>query len=199
MVNERVNNLVVVTGRKGCGKTCFAARLVRRYAAGRCRVVAVSPVGSFRDERGRSPLPGAPVVRSAKETAWALLAGQSVLVLPEDDQAALFAFRFAWHVADLNKPVVLAVDEIDLYLSKYRADPVLQKIVRYGRHRCLSLIGIAQRPANIHNDLLAMADRVVMFATRLPGDVEVLARYTGVPAERLSGLQRFEFLDVDLT
>lgn len=197
MADVRKNEIVFVTGRKGSGKSTFAARSIRALVDAGRRVVVVSPVGEFVDERGRPALgAGAAIVSTTDLTAWEMLRGRSVLVLPESDDVAAFAFRFAWAAASCDRPLILVVDEIDLYLSQFRPDPCLAKIIRYGRHRCLSLWGIAQRPANVHKDLLAQADRVVMFAARQPSDVDYLAKLTGVDPDQVRNLGLYQSVEI---
>jgi hypothetical protein len=182
-----VNQIVYCTGRKGTGKTSYAHAVARQAYFDRRRVVAVAPVGGI-------SLPGAPVIRSADPSRFARLRGRSCLVIPDSDPAACAAFAFAWHVQKDNpSPLLLIVDEIALYLGSHQPNPVLMDIIRYGRHRRLSLVTTSQRPASVHKDLIGQADDKVLFAQSEPNDCAYLRKYTGVSEADLRSLPDLHF------
>ena len=172
------SNLILwLSGRKHCGKTYLAAQIARRlYEEGR-RVLCVSPMGGFQ-------LPGAPLLMDDRPQSFSDLAGRSAVIIPESDQMAADTFLFAWEAGGLW----LFVDEIDMYLDNYNPDDSLMKVVRYGRHKGISLCGICQRPASVKKDLLAQADLVLLFQTVEPNDLKYLKALTGIEPERLAAL-----------
>jgi SpoVK/Ycf46/Vps4 family AAA+-type ATPase len=178
------SNLILwLSGRKHCGKTYLAARIARRlYDNGR-RVLCVSPMGGF-------DLPGAPLLLDDRPQSWADLNGRSAVVLPESDAMARDAFLFAWEAGNLW----LFVDEIDMYLDPFDPDENLMKVIRYGRHKGISLCGICQRPAAVRKDLLAQADLVLLFQTVEPNDLRYLKAFVGADPQVLSALPERRYL-----
>jgi len=183
------NNIVYITGRKGSGKTSLAHVLARRAYYSGARVVVVAPVGGI-------SLPGAPVIRgSALPGVWGNLHGRSCVVIPEEDQVAEDAFSFCWHVQEKARaPLLLVVDEVALYLPPARLSVPLMRVIRYGRHRSISLVTTSQRPASVHNDLIAQADQRCLFAQSEPNDCKYLRQYTGVDLEALASLPDLSYL-----
>ena len=182
------NSIVFICGRKGCGKTTLASKMTRRLCRDGRRVLVVAPMGGF-------SVLGSPVIRDNDLARFAALKGRSALVLPESDDLARTAFAFAWQSQlERSSPLWLIVDEIDLYFGWRDPDPSLRDVVRYGRHRHINLIGISQRPANVHNDLLAQADRRIIFQTIEPNDLAYLKKYIGLDPELAQALPMFEYL-----
>lgn len=183
------NAIVFVCGMKGQGKTYLAQKIAREaYSAGR-RVIVISP------QRDIS-IPGAAVIES-RSYPWERLAGRSAVVYPEDDQLSLDAVRFAWEVqADPVRPLWLVIDEIQALLSPHRPDPLLRRVIWYGRHRMISIVGVCQRPAQVNKDLLALADQKIMFRIEEPNDLAYLRKYVGSAADRLNSLAPRKFVAV---
>lgn len=165
------NVIVCVFGRKGTGKTTYAANLTEKlYQSGKT-VIVVAPMGGFK-------LHGSPEVDSVKQLEAVARSGRrSMLIIPDmDDDLPTKTFEFAYRAGNC----VLVVDEVDTYFSHANPDPWLRKIVRYGRHRGVSLIAICQRPANVQRDLTAMADELILFSMTENRDIEYLKARIGV-------------------
>jgi hypothetical protein len=179
------NRIIFITGRKGCGKTTYAADMARKLYLSGQRVVVVDPMNGF-------DLPGAPVVSSCSEIIGDRLHDRSFVAVPGTDPRlpeAVFLFCY------ITGNLWLFVDEIDLYLPHGMPDGSLLNAIRYGRHRGLSLVGISQRPANVVRDLTAQSDLIVMFQTAEPRDLEYLAGRIGREnADRVQGLEQFRSL-----
>jgi SpoVK/Ycf46/Vps4 family AAA+-type ATPase len=162
------NRIVFITGGKGSGKTTLADKIAKHLYYTKQRVIVVAPMGGF-------DLPGVPIVRNVQQLGSPEIKDRSFIVLPESDRLAEMAFLYAWTAGNCW----LFVDEIDLYMNHMNADENLRKIIRYGRHRGVNLVAIAQRPANVHRDLTAQSDYIVIFSTVENRDVEYLAKRIG--------------------
>jgi hypothetical protein len=141
-------------------------------------------------------LPGVPVIRSADVRRYEMLGGRSALVVPDGDGVGEFLFRFVWSLQEGGRrpPVWLIVDEIDLWLSAARPDPDLMNVVRYGRNRLINLVGVFQRCANVHNDLLSQADDKIIFQVTVPNDLAYLQKYAGADVARVQSLARYDYV-----
>lgn len=178
------NRIVFITGRKGTGKTTVANAIARQaYLSGR-RVIVIAPMGGF-------DLPGAPTVYDKAGVLSDRTNGRSFVLNPSNDDDALLAVEYAYGIGN----VLLVIDEIDLYADVRAPQPLIMQIIRYGRHRAVSLIGISQRPANVVRDMTAQADYMIMFQSTELRDVAYLADRIGpTDAEQVRALPQFQYL-----
>jgi hypothetical protein len=74
-----------------------------------------------------------------------------------------------------SAPCVAVVDEIDLFAPNHagglQAGSGLHGFVNYGRHWNVGLLCASRRPARVHADIPALADRVVLFQLSSPRDL----------------------------
>lgn len=178
------NRIIFITGRKGTGKTTVANALARQaYLAGR-RVMIVAPMGGF-------DLPGAPTVYDKNGVLSDKTENRSFVLNASNDADALLVIEYAYMVGN----VLLVIDEIDLYADVRAPQPLILQIIRYGRHRAVSLVGISQRPANVVRDMTAQSDYMIMFQSTELRDVAYLADRIGpTDAERVRALPQFQYL-----
>lgn len=91
--------------------------------------------------------------------------------------------------------MLLLIEEVETYCSAYQISDQLAAIVQRGRHKNISLIGIAHRPNNINRLLTSQAKEIYIFATREPRDVDYLKALLGAEIEPiLANLGRFHYV-----
>lgn len=140
--------LTLVVGRRGYGKSYFAAQVLRSWPVDDLGpTYAVDPV---------TPDPPPPGYPAHWATYWApappkeLRAGVSLMV----------------------------VDEADHFLptSQGKRDSLLQDLVLRGRHRGTSLLLCTQRPSLVGTDIRSQASRFVIFRMTDESDIEAIVR-----------------------
>lgn len=99
----------------------------------------------------------------------------------EGKQLAEF-FRFASYTENCW----VVVDEIDRYAGPAGMDPSLQWVLNYGRHRGISLLGVARRAARVHRDVTSQADILYLFQCREPRDLLYLSNFVEDEKELVS-------------
>lgn len=91
--------------------------------------------------------------------------------------------------------MLLLIEEVETYCSAYQLSDQLAAIVQRGRHKNISLIGIAHRPNNINRLLTSQAKEIYIFATREPRDVDYLKAFLGPEIEPiLANLEKFHYV-----
>ncbi len=100
------------------------------------------------------------------------------------------AFEIANAAAWAAENITVVWDEIDL-LAGRELPRWASMIVNAGRHRGISILYTARRPARVPRDLTANADRIVAFGTREPNDVAYLREFMGQAAEGLGDLPEY--------
>lgn len=176
------NVIAFICGQKGSGKTTLANSIAQHVFNSR-RVFVIAPMSGF-------TLRGVPKYKNFDSHEGLMLRGRSLILEPESDAAAKNLIQFVYLSQENSKePAWVFIDEVDFYLPWQDPDPWLLKIIRYGRHRRISLVGITQRPANVHKDLVAQADFKFLFRAEEPNDVAYLKKYAGVDPAVLQGLR----------
>jgi DNA helicase HerA-like ATPase len=177
------NRIIFITGRKGSGKTTLSNEIAQTAMLGGRRVIVIAPMGGIE-------LPGCPVISSLPELLEDKTRGRSFVVQPDSDELAAKVLQYGYLVGNC----VLVVDEIDLYANNTSPMWETMNIIRYGRHRACSLVGISQRPANVVRDLTAQADYLIMFQSTENRDIEYLAGRIGPElGEQVRNLAQFEY------
>jgi DNA helicase HerA-like ATPase len=70
--------------------------------------------------------------------------------------------------------VLFVVEEASVYLKPQLLPDPFKRLVRMGRHRPISQIYVAQRPAMLHRDILSQSDWVATFQQHGSTDVKYL-------------------------
>lgn len=104
----------------------------------------------------------------------------------ENDEEIELLFKFCWYVKNL----VLVVEESELYISPYQKHSEFLKLVRYGRHRAISIIAIARRVVELSNDVKANADEIISFKQILKKDIDYLKQ---LGFNKIENLKQYEF------
>jgi hypothetical protein len=105
---------------------------------------------------------------------------------------------FASMVYDIGNCTVVAA-EMDNYLRK--ESPITPALVTMGRNRGINLMGDGKRPMSVKPDYRTRFNRLIMFRTSLPSDLEYLEDWTGQGKGSLSilkTLEQGEFIEADL-
>lgn len=168
------NQLVVILGQKGHGKTLLARRIFQREA----RVIAHDTT-----KRGFG---GGIVVRTAEELRELMAEVKDrkffkVIVRPDNKATTTACFALCKHVLNLT----LIVDEADRFCTPQQTDPHLQHLINEGRHDGINLVLIARRPHRLHQDIW-QADCVVAHRIQGPHDRQTLAQFFGPETDLLN-------------
>lgn len=174
------NEIGVIFGRKGTGKTTLA-----RALAAKCkRVIILDPLG---DDYNNGAW-----IRTPEELVlfWNYVRNFSdfcLIVKPKNDEMISVFWRFISQIRN----VWIICDEIDRECNAYGIRPELKDVLNYGRHRGLNLIGIARRPSQVHRDLTSQSDWKVVYNTHEPRDLKYLSDF--VDTNGLENLEMFKF------
>ncbi|MBL4766475.1 MAG: hypothetical protein JKY94_01965 [Rhodobacteraceae bacterium] len=99
--------------------------------------------------------------------------------------------RLAWAAEDVS----LLWDEIDLFVPTAHLSGYGKLLVNEGRHRRVNIYFTSRRPMRVDRDLTANADRLCVFRTWEPRDIEYLTEFMGAAAKGARSLENFQYLD----
>lgn len=90
--------------------------------------------------------------------------------------------------------VCIVVEEAWQFAPKAHLPKWLNRCILTGRHRDLSMIITAQRPATVHNSLISQSHHVLAGQLFLPHDLRALADFMGDAVHQLPRLKPHHFL-----
>lgn len=90
-------------------------------------------------------------------------------------------------------PIVVVLEEADLWCTPSQIMPEVAKLLKYGRKRQVWVCGVARRPSEVHRLLTSQARHVIAFGTVEPIDVEYFRRAVSVEFSEV--VQQVELLE----
>lgn len=169
--------IILIFGRTGSGKSYLAKRMIQKLK----RVVVVDKMFEYHSETIFYNFD------DLLEYYLKFIPNEFNFVCRfESDEDIELLFKFCWYVKNL----VLVVEESELYISPYKKQSEFLKLVRYGRHRAISIIAIARRVVELSNDVKANADEIISFKQILKKDIEYLKQ---LGFQKVDKLNQYEF------
>lgn len=80
-----------------------------------------------------------------------------------------YLFKWCYVIGNL----CLVVEEAEQYISPYAKSNSFLYLVRYGRHKSISIIGIARRLSELSTDFKAQVNEIISFKQTLPLDLKL--------------------------
>lgn len=179
------NLIVTVLGRKGSGKSTLVGEITREHR----RVVILDYLGEYGANVGARVHEGrrssiAALVRWNRQARFCL----SLRVEDYDD--ALDVLEVAYEM----RGYLLVVEEASWLCTASHMPRELARFVRFGRHRGISQLYVAQRPSMLHRDVTSQSDVIVSFNQHEERDVAYLAGILGDSADRLRELPPYAII-----
>ena len=107
------------------------------------------------------------------------------VLIDSDDDFSEFEDMLEPGVRNERGPVVLMIDEVSYWSSPGRSTPGLSRLIRYGRHWQVDLIGVVRRPAETSRELSSQATELFITGKVIePRDVDYFSR--NLPPEAMS-------------
>lgn len=105
-------------------------------------------------------------------------------------------YEFALQLCNILINVTIVIEEINNFSNAYGNTPELEKIIRFGRHRSLSIIGVTQRFSDLSLLLRNNLDNLIIFNLTAPNDIKYLSElfYIGDMACKIPQLKARQFL-----
>lgn len=169
--------IILIFGRTGSGKSYLAKKLIEKFK----RVIIVDKMFEYESET---------IFYSFNDLIEYYLKNIpnefKFVCRFENDNDIELLFKFCWYVKNL----LLVVEESELYISPYQKQSEFLKLIRYGRHRAISIIAIARRVVELSNDVKANADEIISFKQILKKDIDYLKQ---LGFSKIENLKQYEF------
>lgn len=189
MRQGKQNELTVILGGKGSGKSRTAKALARAALAAGRTVIVWDPNREYTPTSPERTDPVRGLARFACEdpTGRGDVVGRYLAACAAKGRALSAALEAApdWQFPALCRfvmrvgQVLLIVDEVDKLCSPSWIPPDLKEIVSRGRHRAVDQVYISRRPAEVSRFITAGADVQVYFRFFEANDLDWLAKRLG--------------------
>ena len=180
---------ILILGKTGSGKSCLAKSLLKKYD----RYIVFDTMDEYTD---------GVIVESLGELAklWRKCHTGNFRIIyrprrPEEDVEAIA--KLVYECENLT----FLCEEIDLFGSAYKISDEMSDILRRGRHKEITFIGVTQRPFGINRLITSQSKEIYVFATNEPRDQDYLKQLLSTSQiaeqdvlDRLGELKQYEYL-----
>jgi hypothetical protein len=184
---ESQNEIIFVSGKRGSGKSYW----VKNYIRSLPRVMIFDSLGEYEADKRFGTL-------------------EELLDFLEFDQANPRLFRVAYdtHLSQKHFPMFcrmllargnmhVVIEELDLYSTPFLTDENLLKLLKYGRHFGIQLVGVSRRAAEVSRHFTSATSKMMIFPQHEPNDIKYFRSIIGNLANELPQLPLRHFLSVD--
>lgn len=182
------NEIIFVSGQRGSGKSFWT----KKYSLSLPRCVIYDSLGEYHADRRLYNI-------------------DELIQFFIDDEKDPELFRIAYDSVDdgdistfcravlARGNMYLIIEEIDLFCQPLRTDQHLKRLIKYGRHYGVQIIGVSRKPSEVSRDFTSNATRFITFLNREPLTIKYFRSIFGDHALEIPKLQKFHYLDVDFS
>jgi len=184
---KKINSIITIVGQRGSGKTTLAKMLVLM----RSRVVVLDPLCEYGNEGLIFESLGDLVNFMSEHSE-----GQFRVICRFESMEEYDT------LLDLSREIgmlTVVIEELNFFIQVQSKNPHFDQLYRFGRHRGVSVIGIAQRCAEIPKLITSQSDSIISFRQTEPGDLKYLSSVSFIGSEgaaKLPDLEKYKGLDL---
>jgi len=161
-----MRKVFLILGRTGCGKTTLAKKIIDKYR----RTIAVDPLGEY----GGNVFTDFELFCDYCKNNIVNNSGDFHIALRFDEDISFqYLFQVLWYIPDF----LFILEEAEMFIDSRNADRNFLRLVRYGRHKDISLLCVARRVPEISIDFRAQCTSIVTYNQTEPSDLEKLEDY----------------------
>lgn len=175
------NEIGVIIGRKGSGKTTLAKTYILAAKKKRGRIIIVDSLGEY---------DGVHIIQLSELEKVLKNPYFMVRIIPQDPQDVDIIIALAMRA----KKCLVVIDEAGLWQNPAYLPPVMLEGLRLGRHYQLDLLLIARRPTELNRMATAMSDTLYIFGTHEPRDLEYIRSIDADLPDIVKALPRYHYI-----
>jgi hypothetical protein len=167
----KLTDVVLVTGKRGTGKTYFVKWYTINNLLGKTKVFVYDPLYQY-GNLGK-------VVNNLKDVSDGDLRDfkKAIVYQPLDEMDTEENFDIVAKYCHERGHMVFVGEEINEYMTPYKITPHFRALVRRGRNYGIGLLTVSHRPAYLSLNFLNMIDHWFIFQQDLDRDLDRLVEY----------------------
>lgn len=183
------NEIIFVSGRRGSGKSYWTKELSQSLP----RCVILDPLGEYKADEYFTEI-------------------ETFIEFQKADKANPKFFTVSFNPVDLEEDfdlfcrailargdVYLIMEELDQLSTPYNTPYDFAKLIKYGRHYGIQIVGVSRRPAEVSRLFTSQASRFVCFPQFEPNDIKYWRSIIGKAADQLPTMSDYHYLDIDFS
>ena len=179
------NNISVIFGKKGSGKTTLARELIKKSNSN--SIVIWDYLGDY---SGMGE-----IFKNRGDFINSFTREKKIYILQNFEENQFN--DIAKIVYDIGK-IFFVVEEVDLICNPHFITGDFSKMIRYGRHFLIDMLFISRRPQEVNRLVTSQADNCYVFKFIEPRDKIFLKDWAGITSEELETLKQYNFIYKDL-
>lgn len=153
---------IFICGKTGTGKSFGLIKLIQNHIKDDFIIIDIK-------QEDFNKL-GCKVVKNYSQFVKALLAGNSKILVQDDNMTIEKLDKYAKFLYEKFKNFTLIVDELHELCTKHKIAPYMKKILHIGRSKGKGFVGASQRTADIHNSVMSQTIHKFSFYLGLLSD-----------------------------
>lgn len=179
---NKPTEVITVLGQRGSGKSSWVQKKLPSFP----RFILVDTLGEYSGFR---------VVTDKQELfdlVWNKHQGimQIIYNSIEDED-----FGFVCSLVEEIEDIILVVEEVDNYCTPMQIPVELKRLLKYGRHKGISMVFVSRRPAEINRLITSQTQRYICFTMIEPSDIRYMSSVIGHQAKDLPSLPKLQYID----
>lgn len=176
MLLKKQRKIILIYGKTGSGKSTLAKKILKKYD----RVIICD---------ARAEYDGV-IVDCFEDFLNYVLNKEKFTVCCrfDEDLDYDYLFKSIYEVGN----VLLLLEEAEIYISPYVKRSDFLKLVKYGRHRDINILGVARRTSELSLDFRSQVDVIYTFKQTETKDLKILSDL-GFNIDKVQALNEFEF------
>lgn len=162
VMTEKKRKIILIFGRTGSGKSSYVKGLIKKIS----RLIVIDALHEYNDGIIFYTLQDFLdyLDRNLKADGF-----RYIIRFSNDEELELL-FDLIFYIGNLT----LVVEEAEIYISAYVKQSNFLRLIRYGRHKAISIIAVARRVTELSNDVRSQANQIISFKQILKKDIDYL-------------------------